>query len=76
MENVANVRMTITHFKEVGFIHEVEHWITIKTIFKISKLQEILSQTNIGSTEYAIAFEKRMKYLEYLKSPSGRYFLT
>ena len=68
--------MTITHFIEIDFRHEVDHWITIKSIVKLSKLQEILIQTNVGSMEYAIAYEKRMNYLEYLKSPSGRYFLT
>ena len=76
MENVANVKTTITRYIEVGFRHEVVHWITIKRIFKLSKLHEILIQTNFGSTEHAIAFEKRWKYLEYLKSPSGRNFST
>ena len=74
MENVANVETTITRYIEVGFRHEVVRWITIKSIFKLSKLHEILIQTNFGSTEYAIDFEKRRKYFEYLKSPSGRHF--
>ena len=54
--------MTITHYIEVCFRHKVDSWITIKSIFKISKVYQILTQTNFGSTEYAIAFEKRMKY--------------
>ena len=76
MENVANVKTTITRYIEVSFRHEVVRWITIKGIFKLSILDEILIHTTFRSTEYAKAFEKRWKYLEYLKSPSGRNFST
>ena len=48
----------------------------IRDIFKLSKLYEILSRTNFGLTEMAIAFKKWNKYSEYRKSPSERLFLT
>ena len=58
MENVANFETAITLYIEVGFRHEVGHWITIKSIFKLAKLHEILIQTNFGSSDKAITFEK------------------
>ena len=51
LENVANVETTITRNIEVGFRHEIDRWITIKIIFKLSKLHLILIQTNFGSKD-------------------------
>ena len=59
MENVANVETILSRFVEVGFRHEVDCWTMIKSIFKLSKLHEILIQANFCYTVYAIAFEKR-----------------
>ena len=59
MENVANVETILTRYIEVGFRHEVDRWIMIKSIFKLSKLHEFLIRINFCSTEYAIGFEKR-----------------
>ena len=58
MENVKNFETTITFYIEVGFRYEVGHWITIKSIFKLAKLHEILTQSNFASSEKAITFEK------------------
>ena len=63
MENVANVETVLTSYIEVGFRLEVDHWIMIKRIFKLSKLQEILIQSNFCSTDQAIAFEKQANIL-------------
>ena len=74
--NWNNVDATITRYYNVGFRHEVDHWITIKSIFKIPRLHEILSRANFYSIEKAIAFEKWNKYWEYHKSQSERRFST
>ena len=55
MEIGANVYTTISHYYNVDFILEVDRWITIRDIFKLSKLYEIFSRTNFGLTEMAIA---------------------
>ena len=58
----ANLDTTVTRCKVVSFRHEVDHWIVIKSISKISKLHEILIRTDFNSTEKAKAFRKISKY--------------
>ena len=58
MEIGANVDTSMTHYYNVRFRHEVNHWITIKSIFKIPRLHEILIRANFYWIEKAIAFEK------------------
>ena len=58
MENVINVETILTPYIEVGFRHEVDRWIMVNSIFKLSKLHEILIRTNFYSMELVIAFEK------------------
>ena len=53
---------TVTRYKVVSFRHEVDRWIVIKNINKISKLHEILIRTDFDSTEKAKAFRKISKY--------------
>ena len=74
-EKWINVDTTVTHYKEVGFRHEVGRWIAIKSIHKISKLHEILIRTYFDSTEKAIAYEKLSKCWKYLNSnPKGTFW--
>ena len=54
--------MTKIRYEVADFRHEVDRWIMIRGIFKLSKLHEILSGANFSLTEKAIAFEKQNKY--------------
>ena len=51
MENVANVETILTRYIDLGVRHEVDRWIMVNSIFKLSKLHEILIQTKFCSTE-------------------------
>jgi 5S rRNA maturation endonuclease (ribonuclease M5) len=64
LENRANVHTIVTRYKVVGFRHEVDSWIVIKSIHKLSNLHEILILTDFDSTEKAKAFRKMSKYWE------------
>ena len=67
MENGANVEMIKTPYREVSFF-------SIKNIFTISQMHEILSQNKFGSSEKAIAFGKHSKISENVKSKSRSRF--
>ena len=46
-----NINTTKIHYEVAGFRHELNRYIMIRGIFKLSKLHKILSRTNFGSTE-------------------------